>query len=574
MLRSMYSGISGLRNFQTKLDVIGNNIANVNTFGYKKGRTTFKDLMSQQMQGASTPTANRGGTNPMQVGLGGAIATIDNIHTQGSMQTTGRSLDVGISGDGFFLVSDGNLNYYTRAGNFYLDVDGTLVNGDGLRVMGYRADAEGNIDYTQLQTLQIQAGSMMAPEATSKISFKGNLNADLSGTDRGGTHVLSLLRGATDTADALSQITAYLADLDTDITDAETDRDAKRDVVNDPTSGTLKNLEDAQIALEAAIASNIQADIDTALQNLSTARSAHEIAKEELRVAEVKLRTLEETKTQAINAEAKIDAAEDKNSNISVLEQSIGSMNFNDGSVYTMAQRKSALEAGKLINVKIADSLGGLHDIEFVFQKTATGTWSFGYLSKLAGADDLSVFHSINDSLSFDSKGNLIGNPIVEIEIEIDSSNGAETPIRFELDLSKMTSYAGSHTADVNTVNGNLDGYLESFNIGSSGEIVGVYSNGNVQLLGQIAVATFNNPGGLTKVANNTYQESNNSGTANVGVPGDGRGTLMGSALEMSNVDLSEEFTEMIVAQRGFQANTRIITTSDEVLQELVNLKR
>ncbi|PAQ15887.1 flagellar basal-body rod protein FlgG [Bacillaceae bacterium SAOS 7] len=134
MLRSMYSGISGMKGFQTKLDVIGNNIANVNTFGFKKGRVVFKDMISQQVSGASAPTANRGGTNPRQVGLGSQLAAIDTIHTQGSTQTTFRPLDLAISGDGFFQVTDGNNTLYTRAGNLYLDVDGNLVNADGLKI--------------------------------------------------------------------------------------------------------------------------------------------------------------------------------------------------------------------------------------------------------------------------------------------------------------------------------------------------------------------------------------------------------------------------------------------------------
>ncbi|BAB06168.1 flagellar basal body rod protein FlgG [Halalkalibacterium halodurans] len=140
MLRSMYSGISGMRNFQTKLDVIGNNIANVNTFGYKKGRTTFQDMVSQQLAGATAPGANRGGVNPRQVGLGMQLASIDNVHTQGSLQNTNRELDLGISGDGFFQVQDGDTFYYTRSGNFYFDQQGTIVNAQGLRLM----DTNGN----------------------------------------------------------------------------------------------------------------------------------------------------------------------------------------------------------------------------------------------------------------------------------------------------------------------------------------------------------------------------------------------------------------------------------------------
>lgn len=156
MLRSMYSGISGMKNFQTKLDVVGNNISNVNTYGFKKGRTTFKDMVSQQVAGASAATATRGGTNPKQIGLGAQLAAVDTIQTQGSLQTTGRSLDLAVSGDGFFVVQDGANQYVTRAGNFYLDEDGYLVNSDGLYVQGTDGD---NIQIPASTTKSFSIGS-------------------------------------------------------------------------------------------------------------------------------------------------------------------------------------------------------------------------------------------------------------------------------------------------------------------------------------------------------------------------------------------------------------------------------
>ncbi|WNS79722.1 flagellar basal body rod protein FlgG [Domibacillus sp. DTU_2020_1001157_1_SI_ALB_TIR_016] len=172
MLRSMYSGISGMKNFQTKLDVIGNNISNVNTYGFKKGRTVFKDMVSQSIAGASGANAGKGGTNPKQVGLGAQLSAIDTIQTQGSLQTTGRSLDLSISGDGFFQLTDGTNTYYSRAGNFYLDSEGTLVNSDGLAVvlegegLGENAKdaksisigADGNINYVNADGELVSAG--------------------------------------------------------------------------------------------------------------------------------------------------------------------------------------------------------------------------------------------------------------------------------------------------------------------------------------------------------------------------------------------------------------------------------
>jgi flagellar hook protein FlgE len=158
-------------------------------------------------------------------------------------------------------------------------------------------------------------------------------------------------------------------------------------------------------------------------------------------------------------------------------------------------------------------------------------------------------------------------------ELNLTNTNGAND-LEIDMDFSKITQFDSSSSANTDTVNGNSEGYLESFNIGSSGEVNGVFSNGEVRVLSQLALATFSNPGGLTKAGNNLFQASNNSGLPNMGLAGEGRGSLQSGSLEMSNVDLSEEFTEMITAQRGFQANTRIITTSDEILQELVNLKR
>ncbi|WP_137789661.1 flagellar basal body rod protein FlgG [Bacillus sp. E(2018)] len=170
MLRSMYSGISGMKNFQVKLDVIGNNIANVNTYGFKKGRTTFKDLVSQQIAGASAPTgaAGKGGVNPKQVGLGSQLASIDTVHTQGSLQTTGRPLDLGISGDGFFQLQSNGETTYTRSGNFYLDSSGNIVNSDGKYLVGTTTPI--NIDSTS------KSFSIGADGTVSVISATGTLD--------------------------------------------------------------------------------------------------------------------------------------------------------------------------------------------------------------------------------------------------------------------------------------------------------------------------------------------------------------------------------------------------------------
>jgi flagellar hook protein FlgE len=408
----MYSGISGMKNFQTKLDVIGNNIANVNTYGFKKGRATFQDLMNQTVSGASRATENRGGINAMQVGLGSTLATIDTIQTQGSVQTTGRSLDVAVSGDGFFVVRQGNNEMYTRAGNFYLDSNGSLVTGQGSLLQGYPVDADGEVDRSTVTDITLDTDTMMPPQATTNASFDGNFQVGL--------------------------------------TDAE-----------EPVT----------------------------------------------------------------------------------------------------------------IQFKAKDSLGQDLPFSIEFKNNEDNTWNYEvkYLGDTPG--DVSFDGGNTGTVSFLEDGTFDPASTIGV-LDLTLNNNAEEDQQITLDFSNLTQFDSSTSAGVDTVNGNAEGALESFNIGSSGEVNGVFSNGEVRVLSQLVLATFSNAEGLTKAGNNLFQASNNSGLPNVGTAGEGRGSLLAGSLEMSNVDLSEEFTEMITAQRGFQANTRIITTSDEILQELVNLKR
>ncbi|HOP75137.1 MAG TPA: flagellar hook-basal body complex protein, partial [Bacillota bacterium] len=184
MMRSMFAGVSGLRNHQTRMDVIGNNIANVNTIGFKSSRVTFQDTLNQTLRGASAPQGSRGGINPLQVGLGMSIATIDILQTQGNLQNTGNISDLAIQGDGFFILSDGSRQYYTRAGNFNLEAGGRLVNpGNGLVVQGWMADSTGKINANgPLTDIQLPLGQTIDPIATTLIEFGGNLDSKTFGS--------------------------------------------------------------------------------------------------------------------------------------------------------------------------------------------------------------------------------------------------------------------------------------------------------------------------------------------------------------------------------------------------------
>lgn len=412
MLRSMYSGIGGMRNFQTKLDVIGNNIANVNTYGFKKGRVTFKDIASQTMSGASSAQNNRGGTNAKQIGLGAAVASIDTIMTNSSLQTTGRLLDLGVDGDGFFVVKNGNQQYYSRAGNFDIDSVGNLVNSDGLKVQGYAMNPTTGLPNTsKLVDLTIDKNATILPQATTFAKYAGNLDSNAA-----------------------------------------------------------------------------------------------------------------------------------------------------NGTSYSM-------------DMTVRNSLGNEIPITVVFTKQNATDWNVDLNTTAAGytvTDAAPLF-----TVRFDATGKAV--PVGNAGNYTITSPAPASPITLNnaaLDFSGLTQTAAASSVSVKEKDGSAGGSLTSFTFGQSGEITGVFSNGQVKTLGQIALATFSNPGGLLKTGGNTFQESNNSGIPNVSTPGNSRGVVQAGTLEMSNVDLSEEFTDMIVAQRGFQANSRIITTSDQILEELVNLKR
>jgi flagellar hook protein FlgE len=385
MLRSLFSGISGLRAHQQMMDVTGNNIANVNTTGYKTSQTVFQDTLSQMVNAAGAPQGTAGGTNPAQVGLGVRLAGISANFGQGAAQTTGKSSDMMIQGDGFFVVKSGGEELFTRAGSFTFDANGALTTPNGQIVQGWSADngvinnsgAPGNI--------MLPTGVTLAPTVTTRITMTGNFS-------------------------------------------------------NEAAPGTSREIPlkvyDADGAAQTLIATFTKADADT------------------------------------------------------------WTLEMPDGTTADV------------------DFTGG----------QATGTVSAG---------------------------------------------------GYTFDVNDLTQYSGNTEARVSNSDGSAAGILSSYTVSNTGQIVGVFSNGLKQTLGQLALANFNNVNGLEKIGDSMFRSTVNSGLAQVGAAGSGGlGMITSGALEMSNVDLAQEFTNLVIAQRGFQANSRVITTSDEILQELVNLKR
>lgn len=435
MMRSLFAGVSGLKNHQTRMDVIGNNIANVNTVGFKASRVNFQDVLSQTLQGAAGASGNRGGTNPMQVGLGMGLASVDTVFTDGSFQPTGKQTDLSIKGQGFFILNDGNSQVFTRAGNFDFDSAGNfLVPGTGYKVMGWMADTTGNINTNAtVSNIKVAVGSTMPAKATQTVTYSNNLSAD------------------------------------------------------------------------AAIGTSVPTSINV----YDTLGNAYKVdAQFTKSAAGVWDYTITDVTSNGV---------------------SIGAANINYG---------GASGAG----APLADT-----NISIAFNST-TGQYS-GYN---AGNTAQSVVLTLGGGIP-----NLVLTPT------------------FNATGSAMTQFGGQSTVQAVTQNGYSAGTLDSTMIDPSGVIYGRFTNGQSQKMAQVALATFNNPGGLTKSGDNLFIKSNNSGEAQIGPTGTGgRGTFNPGTLEMANVDLAQEFSNMIITQRGFQANSKIISVTDEMLQELANLKR
>ena len=506
MMRSMFAGVAGLKAHQVRMDIIGNNIANVNSAGYKSSRVTFQDMLSQTMRAATAPTSTKGGTNPQQIGLGVQLGSIDVKHTQGNTQSTGYITDLAIEGDGFFILGHGANRQYTRAGMFGLDMgtEGNLVSLlNGERVLGYIADQNGYIDpNSALAPLYISSSETITPRATSKVFFSGNLDNRFP-------------NWSTD-EDTVSR-TVQIYD----------SRGREQTIVVDLKKQAGNTWEwDASWLL---VSESIPMDNGVIANNGEYVVQGNTMYREELQ---------DDGSIQLVTVASSTDGR------VWIVEDSDPAIQF---------EFEHALEDGAVT----AFSDGG--------RLFMTSHYSL--------TDPLPADPALNPRLiRFSDDGSFLGlsgENILEMKPEY-----AEL-LKFELDFSDFTQYADTFTGKFMGQDGYYSGALESYAIDQNGVIVGSFSNGLTRALGQVALARFANPAGLQRSGSTMFVDTANSGEAQIGAAGiPGYGQISPSSLEMSNVDLSEEFTEMIITQRGFQANSRIITTSDEMLQELVNLKR
>ncbi|MBQ8325736.1 MAG: flagellar hook-basal body complex protein [Lachnospiraceae bacterium] len=560
MMRSLYSGVSGLKTHQTKMDVIGNNIANVNTTAYKSQSITFSELMYQTTQNASGPNATTGtaGTNAKQIGLGVQSAAIStSITSAGSSQTTGNPFDIRITGDSFFVVSDGSNNYFTRDGSFYVDAAGNLaMSSTGYNVMGWGVDPEtGLVKQDTVTPLRVMSAENLTypPEATSQSYLSGIIDKnDTDVTSESGKTVnLNFYDnlGYSYTAKISIHSTAtegqYYMQLD-DLLNAdgvslsETFGVPLSDMVNLGASGNVKVNE----TLAPATQNNADGTSSTAVWNNATGIMTVTTYTTQ---ADGSVTTTTQDYTQAQLEDMAGDPANNQEALKSIYGASI------DPSIVAMSFDATS---GKMT----------------ITEKTVQGGI---------------VTYNTNTGL-FD---NVNGEDTVVLDFEDDFVNGlGETTSLgnfsdIEIDLSTTSRFDNNGTSTVGATSGDLDGRgtgrklgeMSSIAIANDGTISASYSNGMSKVLGQIAVAEFTNPSGLQKEGDNMYSATQNSGDFDgigINITTSSGSYMTTGVLEMSNVDLSTEFTEMITTQRGFQANSRIITTSDSMLEELVNLKR
>jgi flagellar hook protein FlgE len=423
MIRSMFSAISSLSLHQKYLDVVSNNLANANTTGYKSNRVLFQDQFAQMLNPGSAPTDIQGGTNPTQIGLGVRLGYVSANFTQGTLQNTGRNMDLGVQGDGFFIYGQDAGRRYSREGSMSLDADGYLVNSaTGLRTQGWLVGANGIDTNLPVDDIQIGSDKTMA-KATENVVLGGNLSA-ATATD--GTGTVSVSMG-------------------------------------------------------------------------------------------------------------------------------------------------------------VYDSLGDLQTASIKFTRTAADplVWDWEIVDPATGLPD-PAFGVGDGTITFDANGQfdttLATNPVVTTPVQVPGSAGSANggQIGLTLDFSKMTMLTSATSATVTSQDGLSSGSVSDVYISPNDGVISlVYSNGMVEQIGQVALARFTNSTGLVRAENTTFIAGLNSGEPEIGTASSGgRGNIASGYLEASNVDMAQEFTNMILAQRGFQASSRVITTSDEILQELVNLKR
>ncbi|MDR1741381.1 MAG: flagellar hook-basal body complex protein [Synergistaceae bacterium] len=687
MLRSLMTAVTGVRVHQTMLDVTGNNIANINTTGFKKDFTIFQDLLYQTSVSSTGPGDNRGGVNPGQVGLGTRVGAIETLHSQGFAQYTGNKTDMMISGEGYFVLRDGGSRIYTRAGNFTLDANNTLVHsGTGYQVEGYRMVRDPNnptqfIMDGDVSDIVIPMGETMEARATTVVGYKGNLDSRSDVYLPTGFSNTPGNAGVSDEVQVVIEGQTYIMKMTSNFGSGITIQTGFSSATLNASTAivmTVGGIADGYLRFSSSDTLGGTIDICTSVGatpyrtyswtydnttgdlkffNAQGSTVFHDNMHSHMQYSSFSI----EQDGVTYNCVAEFNAKEledDEPVTMNVWYQgtslSVGraqfSVSFNpDGTFDTVtppyfnysvggigrvdpyapvfridpSTNGTSLEilAGRSSNVDITDvsqlstwgtiNQGGIqqskitiydcqgkepeegvpYTLEVTFKKLAENVWrweaSFPDQENLMPTpkSGVLVFDDSCKLVYVDQPGSLSvdiqvpfgleGTSLQTITLDFSGEKVIENYDPVNDALKGITQYASDGTAKGYYQDGYQMGTMNDYSVGQDGTITGVFTNGQTQPIYRLALAQFANPMGLEKIGNTMFRQSVNSGLAMISAASvDGSGTITSGSLEMSNVDLTEEFTRLIISQRGFQANTRVVTTSDQILEEVVNMKR
>lgn len=541
LLNSLFSGVSGLRNHQSMMDVIGNNIANVNTIGYKGSRVTFSDTFNQFVKAGTNPTDTTGGTNSFQIGLGTKINSIDRNWNQGTFERTGITTDLALQGSGLFIVKSNGQQLYTRAGAFIFDADGKLVNPQNGAIVQGKVAVDGNIPSgNTIEDIVVDKNLRIPAIKTTEAVWGGNLQSTSTITQ-----TKNIVQSGTLNGDATKSTTIYdrngneltLTVRYTDNTDGTFDIEYR---VDDKDGNELRDWGFFEDDAGDPIGDDIP--ISDTVGPTEAFIIPDEVAGDSLDTDDI---TFDATAIRTGTDETLSFIVDDN--------------------------RTPTIVNG---SVTVYDSLGNSHLLTLKFTKTDQSLWRFN----ASVPEDEGTLSNNSGTIEFDENGlikSISPNPAI---LSYSPGSGADAQT-IELDFGSSTSGITQTSSSSNisalSQDGSAAATLTNINIDQYGKIEGIFSNGQSRSLAQIMVATFANLNALVSEGDNLYNVAANSGDPRISEPGENSGTTIQSgALEQSNVDLSEEFTKMIVSQRGFQANSRVITTADNLLQEITNLIR
>ncbi len=657
MSDSIYIGLSGLRSFQTRLNVISNNIANVNTTGYKGERANFADIMSKTISGGGPERGQISATNPRQSGLGVEVSSIDTIQRQGTLQTTGIDTDLAIEGDGFFVVSDGNQRFFSRDGTFAFDSNGKLYDpGSGFAVQGNLANVDGTFK-SEVEDLVIPLDRESEAKSTSSIRISGNLDASGSGAGAPVWTAKTLFgQPARVTSNPNPGFPLDLSDLDSAGLKVTIDSGGKitESTLNIPTKVYGNRLEliselNSQISVNGALKNQalfktnelgqlilrtveggeqVTIGVDNADPNVNIATRlgfAVNTQQQGLRAADTDLLnslanigadltdgdiirftgvkpngerfdgrftferdtsdTVEDLLTAVENVYGGVQAGLDPDNGQLILSDSVTGDRI-VGFEINLSLLDSGIGSGLFgaeppfefsTNTQVFDEKGNARSLTLSFTRSVVDNeWNWvatmDGLTPQAGNNGKVIFNEDGTLRSFESadKSAIVfqpgeGTPEMSVEIGADSTER----------LGGLTQFVAPSSVSVREQDGRASGSLVSVNFQPDGSISGLFSNGTSENLGRVSLASFGNADGLMRQGSNMFVQTEASGQAVIGAAESTvQGRIRSGQIEMSNIDLAEEFTNMIVTQRGFQANARTITTADELLTEVVNLKR